>query len=476
MHTWRATGLVFGTSAAVLMLEILAGRLMAPYVGVSLDTFTGIIGTMLAGIAAGAAIGGTVSDRRDPRPLLGPALIIGGALCWASLAILRLVGPSVGTGPAAIVLLTAVAFLAPVTVLSAVAPMIAKLRLDSLSQTGSVVGGLSAAGTVGAIAGTFFAGFVLVTAVPSRPAVIVIGAVLVVVGIVVSWRLGSAASSGAMGAGLAVAALGALALPPPCERETAYFCVNVQPDPQRPSGRSLLLDRVRHAYVDLEDPTHLELRYVRLIADVADATSQGSIDALHLGGGGFSYPAYLDATRPGSQQVVLEIDPELDDVARRQLGYEPGDGTQIVIGDARLALRDLSTDRFDLVVGDAFASTAVPWHLTTVELLDELRRVMTPDGVYVMNVLDGADSDFARAQIATLQDRFEHVVAVLPLDGVPSDRAVNQVLVASDAPVPPLALDAEDGTELRGAALDDYVGGAMVLTDDHAPVDQLLLR
>ena len=124
----------------------------------------------------------------------------------------------------------------------------------------------------------------------------------------------------------------------------------------------------------------------------------------------------------------------------------------------------------------AFASTAVPWHLTTVEVLDELRRLMAPDGVYVMNVLDGADSEFARAQIATLQARFDHVVAILPTDGVPTDRAVNQVLVASDAPLPALALDPADGVELRGAALDDYVDGAMVLTDDHAPVDQLLFR
>lgn len=476
MHSWKATGLVFGTSAAVLMLEILAGRLMAPYVGVSLESFTGIIGTMLAGIAAGSALGGTLADRRDPQPLLGPALIIGGALCWASLAILRLVGPSVGSGPAAIVVLTAAAFLAPVTVLSAVAPMIAKLRLESLTQTGSVVGGLSAAGTVGAIAGTFFTGFILVTAVPSRPAVIIIGGVLVVVGVVVSWRLGSAASSGSMAAGLAVAALGALALPPPCERETAYFCVNVQTDPERPSGRSLLLDRLRHAYVDLEDPTHLELRYVRLIADVADSTSPGPVDVLHLGGGGFTFPAYLDATRPGSQQVVLEIDPELDDVARGQLGYDPADSTEIVIGDARLALEDLPTERFELVVGDAFASTSVPWHLTTVEVLDELRRAMTPDGVYVMNVLDGADSEFSRAQIATLRDRFAHVVAILPAEGVPADRAVNQVLVASDARLPDLVVDPADGTVVRGEELDDFVDGAMVLTDDYAPVDQLLFR
>jgi spermidine synthase len=476
MHSWRAGGLVFGSSAAVLMLEILAGRLMAPYVGVSLETFTGIIGTVLAGIAAGAAIGGRLADQRDPRPLIGPSLIIGGALAWASLPILRALGPGVGTGPLAIVVLTSAAFLAPATVLSAVAPMVAKLRLASLERTGSVVGGLSAAGTVGAIAGTFLTGFVLVSAVPSRLAVMIIGAVLVVVGVLVTWRLGSAASSAAMGVGLVAAALGALALPPPCERETAYFCVNVEPDDARPSGRSLMLDRVRHAYVDLDDPTHLELRYVRLIAEVADATSDGPVRALHLGGGGFTYPSYLTVTRPGSHQVVLEIDPELEEVATEELGFERGPDIDVRIGDARLALDDLPADHFDLVVGDAFSSLSVPWHLTTVEVMDELRRSMTPEGVYVMNVADGGASGYARAQLATLRDRFEHVVAILPAGGVPDDRSVNQVLVASDAPLPPLDVAPVDGRELRGVALDRYIADAQVLTDDHAPVDQLLLR
>lgn len=476
MRTWRAVGLVFGSSAAVLVLEILAGRLMAPYVGVSLETFTGIIGTVLAGIAAGAAIGGRMADRRDPRPLIGPALIIGGALAWASLPILRLLGPGVGSGPLAIVMLTSAAFLAPATVLSAVAPMVAKLRLGTLDETGSVVGGLSAAGTVGAIAGTFLTGFVLVAAVPSRPAVIVIGAVLVAVGVLVSWRLGRAVSVSTMAVCLVAAGIGSVLMPPPCERETAYFCVNVEPDPDRPGGRSLILDRVRHAYVDLDDPTHLELRYVRLIDDVADATTDGAVRALHLGGGGFTYPGHVAETRPGSEQLVLEIDPELEEIAREQLGFDPDPATEVRIGDARLALRDLPEDHYDLVVGDAFASTSVPWHLTTVEVMDELRRTMTPEGVYVMNVVDGGDSGYARAQLATLRDRFDHVVAILPSDGVPPDRSVNQILVASDAPIGELDVPAADGVVLDGADLETYVGDARVLTDDHAPVDQLLLR
>ncbi len=136
----RATIVVFGASAAVLVLEIIAGRLMAPYVGISLETFTGIIGTVLAGIAVGAAIGGVLADRRDPRVLIGPALIIGGALSWLSMPIVTGLGPHVDNGPIAIVILTGAAFFLPVAVLSAVSPMIAKLRLATLEETGAVVG------------------------------------------------------------------------------------------------------------------------------------------------------------------------------------------------------------------------------------------------------------------------------------------------------------------------------------------------
>ena len=84
--------LVFSTSAAVLVLEILAGRLMAPYVGVSIETFTGIIGTILAGIALGNYVGGRLADSIPPRKALGPALIVGGLLSWASLPIVSAVG------------------------------------------------------------------------------------------------------------------------------------------------------------------------------------------------------------------------------------------------------------------------------------------------------------------------------------------------------------------------------------------------
>ena len=472
-----AKALVFFASGAVLVLEILAGRLMAPYVGVSLETFTSIIGTMLAGIAVGATVGGRMADSTSPRKLLGPTLVLGGILSWLSLPILSVIGPGVGTDRVSIVALTCFAFLAPATVLSAVSPMVTKLQLGSLDQTGSVVGSLSAAGTTGAIFATFFTGFVLAAALPSRPTVLALGVLIVCVGVWLWFSLGDTKPQ-ALGAVFALGAFGlGAASPTPCEHETAYACATVVVDAERPSGRSLVLDDLRHSYVDLEDPTYLEFRYFRLFADVVDAMETGGVngelDVLNIGGAGFAFPRYIDAARPGSTNLVLEIDGELVDIAVNELGLELSDDLSVIVGDARISLQDLEVDAYDLIIGDAFGGRSVPWHLTTTEVIAQIDALLRPDGIYIMNVIDGGDSGYARAQLATLAEHFEYVAVILPEDGVPANRAVNQILIASHDPLPTLDVDRADGFFADPAATVDFVDGAQVLRDDFAPVDQL---
>ena len=475
-----AVVIVFCTSAAVLVLEILAGRLMAPYTGVSLQTYTGIIGTVLAAIAVGTALGGQLADRIDPSRLLGPTLILGGALAWLSLPMLSWLGPNTGRGAVSIVVLTAWAFFLPAAVLSAASPMVAKLRLASLDQTGSVVGGLSAAGTTGALFGTFATGFVLIAAMPTRPIVLSVGAALVIGGLALWWRFATRMPSPRTTAVALAVVAGSLGLGATsssvCQWETAYFCATVEHDLANPSGRVLWLDDMRHSYVDLDDPTHLEFRYVRLFASAADAVAGtgGSLDALHIGGGGFTFPSYLEATRPGSTNVVAEIDGELVRIAEDHLGLDHGDGggLEVVVDDARGVIADQPPDAFDLVVGDAFASLSVPWHLTTTEFVADVVRVLRPHGIYVVNVIDGGDRDFARAKVATLVEHFDHVAVVAPLrEGA---GAANHVVVASQAPVDALVVDPADGTLITGSEVDRWVGDARILTDDFAPVDQLI--
>ncbi|CAN5801079.1 hypothetical protein BH24CHL6_BH24CHL6_16600 [soil metagenome] len=489
LHPLTAGGLVFFTAGAVLVLEILAGRLLAPYVGVTLETYTGIIGVVLAGIALGTWLGGRAADDFAPRRLLGPLLVWGGAMALVSVPLITWVGEmALGAGPDAIVLLSLVGFFAPAAVLSAVAPTVVKLQLADLRVTGSVVGQLSALGTAGAIVGTFLTGFVLIAAFPSRPLVVAVGAAIVGAGLLFWTRLGWRRDASAVSLAVAVAlsgGLGTLLLPGSCQWESAYYCVRIEADPGRTNGRTLWLDQLRHSYVDLADPAYLEFDYARLFVDTLDtlAAPGEPLTVLHIGGGGFTLPRYLRAARPGTQSTVLELDPLLIELARRELGLRPGPDIRIEAGDARLTLRGESSGRYDAVLGDAFGGLAVPWHLTTREFVSEVRRVLRPGGIYTLNLIDYPPADFARAELATLREAFEHVAFLSTPTLTGGWAGGTFVMIASDEPIDSQRLasvlaERNWRQEVVGEqrAVDEFVAGAQVLRDDFAPVDQLISR
>ena len=472
--------LVFGSSAAVLVVEIVALRLLAPYLGLTLETSTTVIGIALAAIALGSWAGGQAADRVDPRRTLGPLLAVSGVVVALTPFAVRGVG---AVDPGGLLLLVAAAtILVPGALLSAVTPMVTKLRLDDLAQTGTVVGRLSGIGTVGAIVGTVLTGFVLISVVRVSTILVGTGILLVLSAVVVEarvrgWRWGVLPTVLVLaGAGTAAVAPGG------CDVETTYHCASVTVDPEREGGRTLVLDNLRHSYVDLDDPEHLEFAYARAVAAVVDASFPAgrAIDAYHLGGGGLTVPRWIESTRPGSTSIVSEVDAGVLAVDRAELGVRTGPDLQVRIEDGRQGLERLPTGGRDLVVGDAFGGVSVPWHLTTREALEQVRRVLTPDGVYVANLIDYGPLRFVRAEVATMREVWRYV-SVLAMPGTfEGADGGNIVLVGSDRPLDTAAVQqdlAERGVgwaPVEGAVLEAAVADAEVLTDDYAPVDQLL--
>lgn len=489
-----AATIVFVSAAAVLVLETLALRLIAPYVGVTLQTNTAVIGAALMAIAVGAWAGGRAADRSpNPGRLLGPVLLVGACLTLLTLPVVRYVGEATrSSGDASATLLLAMAaVIVPAGLLSSVAPMVAKLQLRSLAETGTVVGRLSGLGTLGGIVATFATGFVLVAAF--RTSTILVGTAVVVaaVGAIAlvrdRQRHGRPAEGNTLpGAAVALLPLSLLLVavaPNPCQRETEYHCARVVADPARDTGRVLELDTLRHSYVDLADPEYLEFEYTRAVAAVADAIRPAGepVDALHIGGGGFTMPRYLAANRPGARSTVLEIDGGVVELGRQQLGVDRIPGLTIRVGDARTGLQEQPAGRYDLVVGDAFGGLAVPWHLTTREVAEQIRDSLTPAGVYAVNVIDYQPDRFARAELATLRAVFGHVVMLGAPVTVAGTGGGNHILVASRQPLPLAGIRQELGRRGAWVAADEaataaYAGSAEVLTDDHAPVDQLVTQ
>jgi SAM-dependent methyltransferase len=467
---------VFVASGAVLVVELLGLRLLAPYVGLTLETTTAIIGAVLAGIAAGAALGGRAADSVAPRLLLPVLLAAGGALAIAAVPLVRVLGPPLrGGGDFGGLVLALVALLPPAAVLSAVTPAVAKLQLRSLASTGAVVGRLSAWATAGALAGTFATGFVIVPLLPTDVALYVLGGALLAFALLLG-RGGAPWSGSVIGLAIAALALGgaAVAVGVPCDAETRYHCARIDRDPARESGRTLYLEDLKHSYVDLDDPERLEFDYVRWIGDAIDGAAPAgeTLDGVFLGGAGFTLPRYLLATRPGSVARVLEVDAELVDLARERLGLLTGPDLRVRIGDARVTLADDPAASADVLVGDAFSARAVPWHLATVEFAREIRRVLRPDGVYALNVIDQPPLKLLRAEAATLLDAFGDVALVAQdLSGG------NFVLLASETELPEEVFTTSRGARvLDREAIASLAAGADPLRDLDAPADQLISR
>lgn len=480
-----AAVLVFGSSAAVLVVEIVALRLLAPYLGLTLETSTLVIGIALTAIALGSWLGGRVADQVDPHRLIAPALGVSGVVVALTPLLLR---TTAEWASPLLLLVAAGTLLVPGALLSAVTPFVTKLRLTSLAETGTVVGRLSGVGTFGAIVGTVLTGFVLVSRLPVSSILIGLGALLVLGALLTGWRARRWRRASAVALATVVAGTLATAFAPGgCDAETRYHCARIVADPDRATGRTLVLDGLRHSYVDVEDPTYLRFGYVRAIAAVVDTTFPAGepLAAHHIGGGGLTFPRYLAAARPGTRSLVSEIDGGVVRIDREQLDLRASTGIDVRVEDGRLGLKRLETDSRDLVVGDAFGGVSVPWHLTTSEALGDVHRALKDDGLYAANLIDHGRLAFARAEVATLAEAFEHVAVMgapvdIGLDPAATPVGGNLVVLASDRPFDAPAIQKalntrETGWRIAtGDTVTAWTGDAPVLTDDHAPVDQLL--
>ncbi|HWI73197.1 MAG TPA: fused MFS/spermidine synthase, partial [Baekduia sp.] len=293
-----AAATVFLASGAVLMLEILVVRLLAPYVGLTMETTTSIIGAVLAGIALGAWVGGTAADRTDPRRLVVGLLIGGGLLALLTVPIVRALGPGArGHGNLAALGVTLASLVPSAAVLSAISPTVARLQLRDLGASGTTVGRLSAFATAGALVGTFGTGFVIVPLMPVSTAVLVIGLSLAAAGLVLGAYLRVLNRPAAAATLVAIFGLALLSATrdSPCDADTSYHCARIEADPSVASGRLLVLDGTYNSFVDVEHPANIAFPYTQWIARAVDTTApQGkALDAVFVGGGGFTLPRWL---------------------------------------------------------------------------------------------------------------------------------------------------------------------------------------
>ncbi|MEM9774457.1 MAG: fused MFS/spermidine synthase [Chloroflexota bacterium] len=492
---WRPNLIVFVSNFCIMVLELVAGRIIAPYVGVSLYTWTSVIGIVLAGISLGNYLGGRLADRAASLRNLGFIFLSGGSTSLFILAVgpVSAFVPSTWPIIAQILVLIIILFFIPSTILGMTSPMVAKLAVTDLEKTGSIVGNIYAFGTAGSIAGTFATGFVLISSFGTYNIVWGVAVIIISLGLVFTFsgRLWVAAVFIPMALGGYVYSNTFPALTSICDLETNYFCIRIAPEVEEDETvvQKLILDRLVHSYNDIEDPLRLtygyEKQYAEMTAYLDDLNGSQAINALFIGGGGYTFPRYMRVQFPDSEVTVIEIDPYVTAVAHELLGVSRDLGIRSINEDARQYLIGDPDQQYDYIVGDAFNDFSVPYHLTTDEFNQLIRKWLKPNGIYMVNLVDGREARFVRSYVATLQQSFEHVYLVPTVNFWRESPRTTFVVTASNQPIDLRKLASYDlfpeaaifeNNLLIDSELEAFLaeGDPQILTDQFAPVEQLL--
>ena len=492
-----ACAIVIVASACCMGLELAASRMLAPVVGLSLYSWTGIIGAVLAGITLGNFLGGRLADRWASRRVLAGSLFAAGLAC---LSVLVTIGLTEATGLFGqlgllerIVTLTVTIFFLPVLLLGMISPQVIRLVVSDLAHAGRVSGQIYAWSTAGAIVGTFATGWFLISALGVRTVVFSIGLILLGSAVLVSrlWRQPLSLLVVAILVGAVVAALGARgALASTCTSETNYFCIQVNATTRDGHAlKSLVLDHLVHSYVKIGDPSYLgyEHEYVQTELARYQVARTGRPGILVIGGGGYTFPRWVEAMLPNSTVEVVEIDPGVVAVNYDELGL-PRD-TRIVSHalDGRQFVDELApAGYYALVVQDAVNDLSVPYHIMTKEYNDQVKGTLAPDGVYLLTVIDLYDGgQLLRSAVRTMMRTFPSVQILAATrvwdDGGAAVWVIAGAEQALDLEVLRSYLQSVGAGPMRTqmlppARLRAYVdqGPQIILTDQYAPVDNLI--
>lgn len=388
----RLEVIAFVSGFALLCFELVAARLLAPSIGSSTYVWTSVIGIIIAALAFGYWYGGIVADRRNHRPdiaylLLASALAVllaqimyGGVLEQVSSWDIdpRLQG----------VFATLLLFAPASFVLGMISPYLAKLNVTSLGVSGRRVASLGALNSIGGIVGTFLTGFVLLSLVGSHQLL----TMLVVLLVTTSW-LEAPGIRRKQRLVLSIICVGISLLPvaqvsgvrdidtPSAHYQVIQGAYNGLPI----TGLTTGPNGIQSAVYD-HDPTSLVFWYTREMAQQTVALDPERV--LMLGGGTFTIPTYLAQRLPEAQIDVVEIDPELLDIANDYFQYEQADNVQHYFEDARTYV-NRSTERYDTILIDVYGDGSIPFAFTTEEFGQEIAEILNDDGRVIINVIGG---------------------------------------------------------------------------------------
>lgn len=476
---------VFFSGATIMIYELVGTRVLGPYYGTSIYVWTNLIGIFLGSLSIGYYLGGKLADKHHSRNLLSNLLLVAGLLIGVTLwikepflAYLSAHIPSPGLGSA---LSALILFLPSSLMLGMVSPLAGKLKIQTLGSVGVSLGTLYAVSTTGSIVGTYLAGYWLIPYLGTNKLLLSLATTLVLLSLLLSLSDKI----------FKLLALSFILL--------NFFLINKYQQAQfkqnffdydTPYNRVWILEQERDASlrpyrimgINAENHSSMYLyrdelanRYTEYF-HLARHFVPDFQNTLMLGGAGYSFPKEYLRVYPHANIDVVEIDPGVTELARQYFRLTDDPRMNIIHEDARHYLNH-GEAKYDVILSDVFGSRySVPFHLTTIEAVNQLSNRLKDDGVVIANLISGITGENSRylsAQYHTFAQVFPHLYLFVVDQGTPSDQIQNLILVASKSSHQSLLVSTDpiiaDLLSTKYHATIEQI--TPLLTDDFSPIE-----
>lgn len=470
-----------------MILEITGSRVVSPFVGTSIFVWTSLIGVVLGSLSAGYWWGGKIADKNPNYKTLSLIIFAGGILVGliafvksTVLAVFQLIIPDI---PTRAIISISLLFIPANFVLGIVSPYAVRLKITTLKKAGSTVGSLYAVSTIGSIAGTFLAGFFLISFLGNTKILLFLALLLVITSIFVH-REGIPKLKTGMIIFLAICIFSTGIVDDYYgrrgffDKDTKYNRVWIFNTLDEESGkkiRALLIDPLAVQSAMFMESDELVFDYLKFY-DLSGHFKKEINKSLLIGGAAYSYPKYYLSKYPQAEIDVVEIDSELTNLAKTFFSLKENPRLTIYHEDGRTFINS-SKDKYDAVFIDAFSSAfSIPYQLTTKEAVFGVYNLLEDDGVVLVNLissLEGKKGKFLRAEYLTYKEIFPQVYLFPVKDKGDPYIVQNIVLIA-------LKSQMTASFENNNPELNDYLNhlwkkdvqrDVSILTDDYAPVD-----
>ena len=475
----------FVCGAMIMVLELTASRILAPYFGTSNIIWTGIIGIILLSISMGTYLGGVISDKKPEYRMLGIVIITAGIwimlLPVVSTSLLEHISAKAADIRIGAVLSAIVLFLAPSLALGTVSPFATKLRINDLKTVGKIAGRLSALSTLGSITGTFLAGFVLIPLIGSTQLLYIIGFVLISTAFII-YVPNLKKTAPIIVVALLLLAIGQItggsrAARNVLDTDSQYGRIEIY-DTSLTSGRPIRVFAIDSAFESAmfpDAPYELALEYTKYY-DLMNYFHQNIENTLMIGGCGYSYPKHYLRQYTDRSMDVVEIDPKVTEIARDLFYLEESDRLRIYHQDGRIFLNE-TDHQYDVILNDAFRGNTPPFHLATKEASERIYQALNEDGVYLTNImcsLEGEKSEILDITINTLSQVFP-AVYLFPCFSATDTESIQNIMVVATKEVRRSNMEESGNGDLDTMIRNHYEKASfrnqLVITDDYAPLD-----